>query len=109
MKKNQFIYYLLTFGLLVFVACKKDSFLNRQPLSDISPATFFTTETDLQLYCNQYYNTLPAQTLQRADDQSDDKANNLLNTLLAGTYTVPANADTTNDLVGTGAYITQQG
>jgi hypothetical protein len=50
---------LLTIGLLVFAACKKDSFLNRHPLSDISPTTFFTTETDLELYCNQYYKALP--------------------------------------------------
>lgn len=98
-------------GLITLVAsaCKKDSFLNRTPLSDISPQTFFTNETDLQLYCNQYYKGLPVQTLLRADDQSDDKADRTLNTLLAGTYTIPTNADTTNDLIGTGAYITQGG
>ncbi|HEY4110855.1 RagB/SusD family nutrient uptake outer membrane protein [Puia sp.] len=107
MKKNQFLNIIVALGVLGFAACKKDSFLNRHPLSDISPATFFTTETDLQLYCNQYYNTLPAQTLQRADDQSDDKANAMINALLAGTYTIPPSADTTKDLVGTGAYITQ--
>src|ERR1700754_80120 len=95
--------------MLVASACKKDSFLRRAPLSDISPQTFFTNETDLQLYCNQYYKGLPVQTLLRADDQSDDKANQTLNTLLAGTYTIPTNADTTNDLIGTGAYITQGG
>jgi hypothetical protein len=109
MKKNQIIHIVLVLGLSAFVACKKDSFLNRHPLSDISPETFFTTETDLQLYCNQYYIQLPVQTLLRADDQSDDKANATLNTLLAGTYTIPALVDTAHDLIGTGAYITQGG
>jgi hypothetical protein len=109
--KMKFKHTIFITGLIMLVAgaCKKDSFLRRTPLSDISPQTFFTNETDLQLYCNQYYKGLPAQTLLRADDQSDDKANQTLNTLLAGTYTIPTNADTTNDLIGTGAYITQGG
>ncbi|HLZ88409.1 MAG TPA: RagB/SusD family nutrient uptake outer membrane protein [Puia sp.] len=110
MKKNQFIAYITVLAaLLTLGGCKKDSFLNRSPLSDISPETFFTSETDFQLYCNQYYNALPVQTLLRADDQSDDKANATLNSLLAGTYTIPATADTTNDLIGTAAYISQGG
>jgi len=89
--------------LLAITACKKDSFLNRAPLSDISPATFFVNETDFQIYCNQYYTGLPIQTLVNADDQSDDKANAALNSLLAGSYTIPSAVDTANDLVGTGA------
>lgn len=109
MKKNIIINYIVVLGVLVFAACKKDSFLNRHPLSDISPQTFFTSETDYQLYCNQYYSGLPVQTFLRADDQSDDKANATINTLLAGSYTIPATADTTRDLIGTAAYISQGG
>lgn len=109
MKKNVIINYIVVLGVLVFAACKKDSFLNRHPLSDISPQTFFTSETDYQLYCNQYYSGLPVQTFLRADDQSDDKANATINTLLAGSYTIPATADTTRDLIGTAAYISQGG
>jgi hypothetical protein len=101
--KLKHILFITGAALLVFTACKKDSFLTRAPLSDISPQTFFVNEPDLQLYCNQYYNALPVQTLVCADDQSDDKANATVNALLAGSYTIPTNADTTNDLVGTGA------
>jgi len=92
-------------------SCKKQGFLNRAPLSDISPQTFFVNEPDLQLYCNQYYNNLPVQTFLRADDQSDDKANAGINALLAGTYTIPASisASTPADLIGTASYITQGG
>ncbi|MBS1661860.1 MAG: RagB/SusD family nutrient uptake outer membrane protein [Bacteroidetes bacterium] len=97
---------ILAIAVLVISAlssCKKDSFLNRSPLSDISPSTFFSDETDLQLYCNQYYTGLPVQTLVNADDQSDDKANSSINLLLSGSYTIPPAVDTANDLVGTGA------
>ena len=103
--KNKHISYITGIVLMIAIgACKKDSFLNRAPLSDISPQTFFANETDFQLYCNQYYNNLPIQALVRADDQSDDKAATQINTLLSGAYTVPGTADTTKDLVGTGAY-----
>src|SRR5882672_660175 len=102
--KNKHILYIACAGLIGMVSCKKDSFLNRNPLSNFSPQTFFTNESDLQLFCNQYYTNLPVQTFLRADDNSDDKANQTINTMLAGTYTVPNTADTTVDLPGTGAY-----
>jgi len=102
--KSKNITYLAGLAILVFSACKKDSFLNRTPLTDISAQAFFNNETDLQLYCNQYYYTLPIETLVRADDQSDDKAPTQINALLGGAYTVPTLTDTTKDIVGTGAY-----
>ncbi|RYE13570.1 MAG: hypothetical protein EOP45_20980 [Sphingobacteriaceae bacterium] len=101
--KNKHIFYIVGVLLFVFNSCKRESFLDRAPLSDISPQTFFNNENDLQLYCNQYYRTLPLQNFLRADDNSDDKANQTTNTLLAGTYTVPSAASST-DLAGTGAY-----
>lgn len=87
--KKRFLY-IPFFAAMVFASCKKDSFLNRQPLSDISPQNFFTNETDLQLYCNQYYSQLPEQNFVKADDNSDDKANQSVNTLLAGTLVIPS-------------------
>src|SRR5882757_5226905 len=106
--KSKHLLYIAGAMVMALGSCKKD-FLNRAPLSNLSPQTFFTNETDFQLYCNQYYIGLPVQTLLRADDMSDDKANQTLNTLLAGTYTIPTTVDTINDLVGTGSYITTGG
>jgi hypothetical protein len=97
------ILYILSAVVLTLTSCKKDSFLSRVPLSNISPQTFFTNEADLQLFCNQYYVNLPVQTFLRADDNSDDKANQTINALLAGTYTIPSTAGT-GDIPGTGAY-----
>ncbi|MCX2475305.1 RagB/SusD family nutrient uptake outer membrane protein [Pedobacter sp. MC2016-05] len=87
MKKYKYIYLMMA-TLLVFSSCKRDEFLNRIPLSDISPENFFKNENDLQLYCNQYYSSLPVQNLVRADNNSDDKANSSINTLLNGTLNV---------------------
>jgi len=87
--KNKYHLYIIVIAIMAFASCKKDSFLNRYPLSDVSPQNFFKNETDLQLYCNQYYSTLPAQYLVDLDDDSDDKANASMNQFLAGTYTVP--------------------
>jgi hypothetical protein len=87
--KNKHIIFMTFFAALLLASCKKDSFLNRYPLSDISPQNFFKNESDLQVYCNQYYSTLPVQSFVSADDDSDDKANASINSFLAGTYTVP--------------------
>ena len=87
--KNKYHIYMIVLAITAFASCKKDSFLNRYPLSDVSPQNFFKDETDLQLYCNQYYSSLPVQYFVDLDDDSDDKANASMNQFLAGTYTVP--------------------
>lgn len=98
--------YILVGGGLLLCGCKREKFLNRTPISDISPDNFFNTETDLQLYCNSYYNNLQlsyanypnwslVESLVKADDNSDDKANQSIFTFLAGTFTVPSSASGT--------------
>jgi hypothetical protein len=90
--KNKYILYIACATLTIVASCKRESFLNRTPLSDITPGTFFKNETDLQLYCNQYYPALTVQNFLKLDDNSDDKANASVNALLAGTYTIPSTA-----------------
>jgi len=94
--KNKYITYTIFFAMSA-LACKKESFLNRYPLSDLSPTSSFSNETDLQLYCNQYYAQLPVQnflvpssTAIGNDDNSDDKANQSINQFLDNTYVIPA-------------------
>jgi len=93
--KNKYIVYTTLLTMIAFASCKKEAFLNRYPLSSISPQNFFKNETDLQLYCNQYYSQLPIQSFVNADDNSDDKAPQSLNSFLAGTYTIPTAASGT--------------
>jgi len=87
--KTKHIKYIIFSAMIVFASCKRDSFLDRNPLSDISTQNFFKNENDLQLYCNQYYSSLPVQGLVNGDDNSDNKANLTIDQLLAGTLTVP--------------------
>lgn len=89
--------YIIAFtAMIAFASCKRDNFLNRLPLSDISPENFFNSESDLQVYCNQYYAQLPVQSLVSADDNSDDKAPQSINQFLAGSYTIPSSASGTS-------------
>jgi len=101
--KNKHLLYLSVVVMMAVTSCKRDAFLNTVPLSSINPLSFFASESDLQLYCNGYYYALPVQTLLRADDNSDDKANNSINSLLANTYTIPA-ATSNTDIEGSAAY-----
>lgn len=85
MKKNTlwagFIFFFLMTG------CSKD-FLERTPLSQISPATAFKTENELQLYVNSFYNSLPT----GAEIYSEDVDNIVKTSLspeLTGNRTVP--------------------
>ena len=60
-------YIIITFALIIgLTAC---DMLDTNPLSQISPETYFKTETDLQLFSNTFYNNL----LDKSpyDDQSD--------------------------------------
>jgi hypothetical protein len=107
MSKTFYLYTTLM-AVMALASCKKDGFLNRAPLSDISPENFFTNETDLQVYCNQYYSVFAAPSVGGytpvaqlffypnlavlADDNSDDKANQSINSFLAGSYTIPTSA-----------------
>lgn len=61
-------YIIIAIALIIgLTAC--DDLLDTKPLSQISPATYFKTETDLQLFSNTFYNNL----LDKSpyDDQSD--------------------------------------
>lgn len=69
-------------------ACNKD-FLNREPLSQLSPSSSFNSESELQLYVNSFYdNVLPS-----AVNLYNETADNIVTTSLSpqqtGNVTVP--------------------
>lgn len=70
--KKQLIYIALPVIILVLAGCKKD-FLDRQPLSQISPTTAFRSETELNLYVRSFYDRM----LPNADN--DDRGFSLYN------------------------------
>ncbi|PQA55722.1 RagB/SusD family nutrient uptake outer membrane protein [Siphonobacter curvatus] len=72
--------------LMGLVGCK--GFLDREPLSEIAPEQFFTSESDLRLYTNSFYNVIPS-----AEDIYNEDIDNIVKTTLpdavTGRRTVP--------------------
>ncbi|UKJ06883.1 RagB/SusD family nutrient uptake outer membrane protein [Solitalea lacus] len=81
------LYIIIATILLSVAACKKD-YLDRQPLSDISPDNFFKTEKDMQLYTNSFYSLFPS-----AEGVYNEDVDNIVKTdlgdMLTGKRTVP--------------------
>ena len=71
---------------LLTVSC--NDYLDRFPKDSFSEPTFFKTENDLIYYANQFYGSLPVQRMDN-DNNSDEMVPQNVNTVLAGTKTVP--------------------
>lgn len=80
------LYYL--FIVVSMASCKKE-YLNRYPITEVSPQTFFRTEQDLVLYTNSFYAYLPGESVITADLSSDNIENGTLDPLVAGMRVVP--------------------
>jgi len=96
MKKNitmNFRYIILAVMLLALTAC--EDFLTRRPKDELSPDTYFRTETECQLYTNNFYTILPAATDFYLEDD-DYIIPNSLSTKVIGNRVVPATAGTWN-------------
>ena len=96
MKKNinmKFSHIMLAVILFTMTAC--EDFLVRKPKDELSPDTYFRTETECQLYTNNFYTILPAASdfYQEDDDYVIPKS---LSDKVKGTRVVPATAGTWN-------------
>lgn len=88
MMKRKNIIYALTLSVLAMVGCKRDSFLDLNPDDAFSDPTFFKNESDLKLYCNGFYNTLPVMDAS-SDNNSDNMVPRTKDGFLSGQYIVP--------------------
>ncbi|NOW98056.1 RagB/SusD family nutrient uptake outer membrane protein [Mucilaginibacter sp. SG564] len=86
-------------SILSLYSCKKDSFLTRYPVSDITEQNFFNNASDLDTYSNGFYSyvpTLPSQLLgdsyRAGDVQSDNTENFPFNKVVAGQLVLPSTA-----------------
>jgi len=69
-----------------FVSCNKQ--LNLYPLDALSSPTYFKDSSDLELYCNQFYQYLPIQNTE-FEKNSDNQVPLSPDPLLSGLYVVP--------------------
>jgi hypothetical protein len=77
--------------VLLTQSCKREDFLDRYPLSELTEQTFFKNENDLRLYVNQFYPSLPFQT-SLSENGSDNFVPNNRDSFLSGLYVVPVSA-----------------
>ena len=84
--KHLYIYIIAITGLL-FPACNKK--LNLYPKDALSEPTFFKNASDLALYCNQFYSSIPLQNSYASDMSSDNEVPLNRDGFLAGNYVVP--------------------
>lgn len=89
MSKNISTYVSVIIVLMCFQSCKKD-FLNKLPISDIAPQTYFKNEKDLELYCNGMYSLVPGAGMMTADVQSDNMEILPYDKVVAGEYLIPS-------------------
>lgn len=99
MKKYNSIYkFKIILGCLFLagmISCKKD-FLDRKPITSISPVNFFNTASDLQLYVNKYYSSLGPLPggfdigFSGYDQGTDDLVGPSYSALFAGKTTLPS-------------------
>ncbi|MEN7546947.1 RagB/SusD family nutrient uptake outer membrane protein [Rapidithrix thailandica] len=79
---------ILSLLLLITVSACNDEFLERYPLSELSPQTFFRNEKDLRLYLNSMYSMVPSATGIYNEDV-DNIIKTSLSSELTGNRTVP--------------------
>ncbi|SDL11348.1 RagB/SusD family nutrient uptake outer membrane protein [Siphonobacter aquaeclarae] len=81
--------FLLAASALTMASCRNENFLDRFPQSSITEPTFFKNESDLKLYCNQFYTMLPVQRSYQSESGSDNFVPNSQDVFLSGQYIVP--------------------
>lgn len=84
---------MLAVTILTLTAC--EDFLVRKPKDELSPDTYFRTETECQLYTNNFYTILPAASDFYLEDD-DYIIPNSLSTKVIGNRVVPATSGTWN-------------
>lgn len=79
---------ILASAMVVLISCKKN-FLDRQPLSQLSPSTSFSSSNDLQLYVNSFYSAVFPPEASIYSSPSDNVAHPAPSSLIDGNRTVP--------------------
>ncbi|MFT3948515.1 MAG: RagB/SusD family nutrient uptake outer membrane protein [Agriterribacter sp.] len=79
-------------GIFLIYSCKKDS-LDRYPLSELSPETYFKSENELKTYTNSFYGLVPGDPSDGGSSiwgtYIDDEATFSVSDLVRGTRTTP--------------------
>jgi starch-binding outer membrane protein, SusD/RagB family len=80
------------FTIIILITSCNDDFMDRVPLAEVSPQTYFKTEAELQTYINSLYVYLPGNDIFQGDVQSDNLASKSFNQVVAGLHQVQTDA-----------------
>lgn len=86
MKKLKFIYLI---SLIVLFSSCNEEFMERYPLDQLAPETFFKTENDLISYTNSFYTIVPDWSSIWYQNYADDEGRYGVDANIAGNRTVP--------------------
>ena len=101
------IYYIFTAALAALTLVSCEDFLTKQPQTAISPASFFKTATDLELWTNKFYNDILEGT-DIAEMYADDMMGGSLTHIQKGDRTTSSKSWSTPS-VGSDGYISGNG
>ncbi|MGI9525523.1 MAG: RagB/SusD family nutrient uptake outer membrane protein [Weeksellaceae bacterium] len=79
---------LITFSCFFLLNCNED-YLEKEPLSEVTPNNFFKKSSDLELYTNSFYRMFPSTEIYSGDYHSDNIVGNTISDLVNGTRTTP--------------------
>lgn len=86
------IYYILVGVVILLIGCESE-FLEKYPLDQLSPETYFQTENELRTYTNSFYALVPGTPSDGGSNiwgtYIDDEATFSVSSLVAGTRTIP--------------------
>lgn len=80
---------LLLVAVATLISCS-DNFLDREPLSELSPSAFFNKGSDLELFTNSFYPMFPSTGIYSGDNATDNLIQSGPTSLQAGNRSVPA-------------------
>lgn len=80
--------YIILICMLILGSCS-DDFLDKEPLSDVTPSTFFLKSSDLELYTNGFYRMFPSTGIYDGDERADNIIATTLSEEMRGARTVP--------------------
>jgi len=88
MKRFRIYFYLLA-SFAMILGCSED-FLEKEPLSELSPSAFFNKAADLELFVNSFYPMFPGTGIYNGDNATDNIIQSGPTELQSGARTVPA-------------------
>ncbi|MGQ7870256.1 RagB/SusD family nutrient uptake outer membrane protein [Sunxiuqinia sp. sy24] len=89
------IYICLAVAVMALMSSCNEDYLDRYPLDEIAPQTFWKTPNDLKLYANSFYGAFPVHSgwsggIFWFDNNSDNMIPGTYNSRLAGNWTIPS-------------------